>query len=144
MAPTAHSYFSIPPRNFDVAPAHRADLWSEQVASANESDVRPFPTPRDAGQTDFVGSGVSYRHDWGRLTGCCHLFLSWAAIDATSRAFVSIAEGFAGGPEGGKLIGTANVRLFDVAPTMGGIGVRVRVDGDGPIRLFADYLVINA
>lgn len=144
MEPTGISYFSIPPRNFDLVSSRRSESWSDLVAPADESDVRRFVAPQDAARTDLAGSGFSYRHDWGYLAGRCHLFLRWDAIEAKSRVFVSVAEGFAGGPDAGKFIGMANFRLFDVAPTMGGIGIRVQVDSDGPIRLLADYLVINA
>jgi hypothetical protein len=144
MEPTAHSYFSIPPRNFDLRAARNAGPRLEQTAPANAADIRRVLARQDAGRADLAGSAFSYRHDWGHLAGDCHLFLRWDAIDPASRIFVSIAEGQAGGHDGGKCVGTAKISLFDVAPTSGGIGVRLHVDGDRPIRVFADYLVINA
>jgi len=144
MDPTAPSYFSIPPRNFAPASSRRSDSWSEYIAPADQADVRQFPSAQEAGRTDLADSGFSYRHDWGKLAGPCRLFLNWDAINPKSRVFVSITEGGAGAPGTGTFIGTANVRLYDVAPTMGGIWVRVHVDGGDPIRLVADYLVINA
>ncbi len=144
MNPTAPSYFSTPPRNFGSASPRRADSWSEHVAPADQAAVRRFLAAQDAARADLAGSGFSYRHDWGRLAGRCRLLLRWDAIAATSQVFISIAEGFGAGPDAEKFAGTASFRLFDVTPTSGGIGVRLHVEGDGPLRLVADYLVINA
>lgn len=144
METTMHSYFSIPPRNFSSGSSRLSGSGSDCVASVDESDVRQFLTPRIVGSADLVGAGLCYRHDWGYLSGGCHLFLEWGAVTPRSRVFVSIAEGSSDGPDAGKFMGGAKFRLVNVAPTKGGVGVRVDVDGSIPIRLFTDYLVINA
>jgi hypothetical protein len=144
METTAHSYFSIPPRNFGSASSRRSEAWSVHIAPADQAAVRRFLTAQDAARADLAGSGFSYRHDWGLLAGRCRLLLEWDAIAATSRVFLSLAERFEGGPDAEKHAGTANFRLFDVVPRAGGIGVRLHVEGDSPLRLVADYLVISA
>jgi hypothetical protein len=119
MPPTGRSCFSIAPRNFDSALSPRSELASERVADANERDIRRVLAAQDEGRTDHASSALSYRHDWGSRAGLCHLCLRWDAIDAHSRAFVSVVEGFTGAA------GAAKLRLCDVAPATGGIGVRV-------------------
>jgi hypothetical protein len=137
------SLFSIPPRNFGSKSASSLRPWRKRAASAEKSEVcqilAPQPVAGKVGGTIF-----SYRHDWGELSGTWSLFLDWDAINAGSRVFVSLAANSAGGPDVGRPIGEAQSSLIDVAPTDGGIVMRVHIDGSVPIRLYADYLVTNA
>lgn len=144
METTLQSLFSIPPRNFGSDSMLSFRPWRKQAASAEKAEVCQVLASQPVGGKDLVGTAFSYRHDWGNLSGSWSLFLDWDAINARSCVFVSIAEGSAGGPDVGKFIGEAKSSLFDVAPTDGGIGMRVHIDGSTPIRLYADYLVINA
>ncbi|HVH03751.1 MAG TPA: hypothetical protein VM891_12550 [Amaricoccus sp.] len=96
-----------------------------------------------AATRDLAGSGFTYRHDWGDRNGSWKLFLNWNAINGRSRVFVAISEGAAGGPDAGKFIGAAKFSLFNVAPTNGGVDIWFNIDWSSPIRLYADYLVIN-
>jgi hypothetical protein len=144
METTLHSLFSIPPRNFGSTSSPSVRLWRQQSATADKSGVRQILAPQPVAGKDLVGTIFSYRHDWGALSGSWTLFLDWDAINARSCVFVSLARGTVGGPNVGKLIGEANSSVFDVAPADGEIAVRVRIDGEIPIRLCADYLVINA
>jgi hypothetical protein len=143
METTLQSLFSIPPRNFGSKSSSSFRLRRKQAASAKKSGVcqilAPLPVAGKVG-----GSIFSYRHDWGALSGSWSLFLDWDAINARSGVFVSLAAGWAGGPDVGRLIGEAQASLFDVTPTDGGIDVRVNIDGSVPIQLYADYLVVNA
>jgi hypothetical protein len=144
METTLQSLFSFPPRNFGSNSSPSLRLWRKQSATAEKSQVRQILAPQPVGEKDLVGTIFSYRHDWGELSGNWNLFLDWDAINARSCVFVSIAEGSAGGPNVGKFIGEAKSSLFDVAPADGRIAMRVHIDGETPIRLYADYLVINA
>lgn len=142
METTLQSLFSIPPRNFGSKSSSSFRLRRKQAASAKKSEARQILAPRPvAGKVG--GSIFSYRHDWGELSGSWSLFLEWDAINARSRVFVSLAAGWAGGPDVDRLIGEAQSRLFDVTPTDGGIDVRVHVDADNRIQLYVDYLVVN-
>jgi len=143
METNLHSLFSMPPRNFSAPSSRRSNQWSERVALAESEHVCAF-LPQEKGRNELDGSAVSYRHDWGSLDTSASLFLEWDGVCASSRVFVSITEGFAEGCDSGKAIGAAKCSLSEVAPKDGGVGIRVNVEGDRPIRLVASYLVINA
>jgi hypothetical protein len=136
-----HSSFSTPA----IASVGSSSLitgpWVEQSALADESLVGQFL--QVASPQDLAGTGFTYRHDWGDRNGSWKLFLNWSAINARSRVFVAISEGAAGGPDGGKFIGAAKFTLFKVAPTNGGVNIWLQIDWGSPIRLYADYLVVN-
>lgn len=140
METSLHSLFSMPPRNFSAQSTRRSN---QRVALAEAGNVCCF-LPQEKGRNDLDGSALSYRHDWGDLDGCSSLFLEWESISASSRVFVSLTEGCADGFDSGKAMGSAKCSLFEVAPKDGGIGIRVNVEGGRPVRLYANYLVINA
>jgi hypothetical protein len=91
----------------------------------------------------LIGTGFTYRHDWGNKHGSWKLFLNWGAITANSRVFVAIGEGAAGGPPAGKFIGDAKYTLMNVAPTNGQVGIWVNIDWGSDIRIYVDYLVVT-
>ena len=82
------------------------------------------------------------RWDWGKLTaGEWILNLSWSVVTAASLVFVAVGEGV---PGGGKIIGSARITLYNVAPRNGGVTIWVGVGpGTTPIDVSADYLVVN-
>jgi hypothetical protein len=143
METTLQSLLSVPPRNFGSSSSPSSRTLHERAASAERSEICQVIPLEGIGKPDPGGAMFSYRHDWGELSGSWRLFLVWDAADARSHVFVSIAESAAGGPDVGKLVGEVKSSLCDVAPTDGGIGMRVHIDGNTPIRLYADYLVIN-
>jgi hypothetical protein len=91
----------------------------------------------------LVGTGFTYRHDWGNKHGGWKLNLNWAAVNPRSRVFAAIAEGAAGGPDAGKFIGAAKYHLNNVAPRNDGVDIWVDIDWGSDIRIYVDYLVVN-
>jgi hypothetical protein len=103
-----------------------------------ENVVRLF----SAGRTpqELIGTGVSYRHDWGDRKGQWIFPLTWGFINRNTRVFVAIGQGAAGG---GKFIGAARYTVHNVAPRDGGVDIWVNVEWDNPIRIYVDYLAVN-
>jgi hypothetical protein len=98
-------------------------------------------TPSGApGAQQLIGTGFTYRHDWGDLRGQLILNLSWGAITRNSRVFVAIGEC---DPGGGKFIGGARYTLYNVAPNDGVVSIWINVEWGSPIRVCVDYLVVN-
>ena len=85
----------------------------------------------------------SMRVDWGNRHGNWILQLNWGVISSRTAVFVAIGEGAAGGPIAGKFIGSAKYTLFNVAPRAGGVDIRINIDWDSDIRIYADYLVVS-
>lgn len=94
-------------------------------------------------QPELSGNGFSYRHDWGPRRGQWTLRLNLGGVTARSRAFVSIGEGVAGGPDAGKFMGAARYSLFNVAPRAGGVDIWINVEWSTDILLYVDYLIVN-
>jgi hypothetical protein len=113
-----------------------------EPADADESAVVHLGagSSGDVGARDLVGTGFSYRHDWGDRNGQLILPLNWGAVSPSSRVLVSIGEG---APGGGKFIGNARYTVHNVAPRAGGVDVWVNIEWSTPIRLYVDYLVVN-
>jgi hypothetical protein len=110
-----------------------------KAQTVNEQNVvQLFSTGRTP--QELIGTGVSYRHDWGNFKGQVILPLNWGFINKNTRVFVSIAEGAAGG---GKFIGGARFTVHNVAPRDGGVNVWVNIEWHEPLRLYVDYLAIN-
>lgn len=86
------------------------------------------------------GDGFTYRHDWGDRSGNWRLNLNWDSVTKDSRVFVAIGEC---APGGGKFLGDAKYTLHNVTPHDGGVGIWVDINWASPIRLCADYLVVN-
>lgn len=88
----------------------------------------------------LAGNGFTWKQDWGNLNGQKILPLNWGAVNCNSRVFVSISEfdlnqcGF---------IGAARYTVHNVAARNGGVNVWVNIEWENPIRIRADYLVIN-
>jgi hypothetical protein len=143
MQTSLHALFSMPPRNFSAPPSRRSGMWSERVALAESDNIRRF-LAKDQGRNGHDASALSYRHDWGDVDANATLFLEWDSIGPTSQIFVSIAEGSADGSRYGEEPGMTKCSLSEVAQKDGGIGIRVNVEGRRPVRLYANYLVINA
>lgn len=97
----------------------------------------------DSPQPALSGTGVSYRHDWGRRRGQQILRLNWAVVNRRSHVFVSIGEGVAGGPDSGKFVGSARYTLHNVAPREGGVDIWVNIEWGSDIPIYVDYLVVN-
>lgn len=132
----------LPEETQATAERMRAKSSSDQdTQSVNESEVH-FLAGQSHGVTpqDLIGTGFTYRHDWGDKNGWWTLNLNWGAVTANSRVFVAIGEG---APGGGKIVGAARYTLYNVAPNNGVVSIRVHIDWGSPLRLYADYLVIN-
>jgi hypothetical protein len=114
---------------------------SELVAFADESEVRRlFGPDGDERAEELVGTGITYRHDWGDRNGQFKLNLNWSAVRATSRVFVSIGEG---APGGGKHMGSARYTLHNVTMQNGVVSIWINIEWGSPIRLAVDYLIVN-
>jgi len=114
---------------------------AEEMHSVDEQAVQTlFGPAAGAAPQDLVGTGLSYRHDWGDRNGQWKLNLSWGAVSASSRIFVSIGEG---APGGGKQMGAARYTLHNVTMQNGVVSIWVNIEWGSPIRLYVDYLVIN-
>jgi len=109
-------------------------------ASAKEEAVSRFGSAEGVGAQELIGTGFTYRHDWGDRNGQWVLRLDWGAVNRNSRVFVAIGEGAAGG---GKFIGGARFTLHNVAPRDGGVDIWVNVEWGEAIRLYVDYFVVN-
>jgi hypothetical protein len=92
------------------------------------------------GAQELFGTGFTYRHDWGDRNGQWVLNLNWGAVNRESRVFVEIGECAAGG---GKFIGAARYTVYNVAPHDGVVSIWINVEWGSPIRVCADYLVVN-
>lgn len=64
-------------------------------------------------------------------------------VNSRTRAFVSIGEGAAGGPDAGKFLGAARYTLHNVAPRDGGVDIWVNIEWSSDIGIYVDYLVVN-
>lgn len=119
----------------------RQDLATEKTQDAKEKEVRQiFKAPEGVEARELFGTGFTYRHDWGDVNGQWKLNLNWNVITNNSRIFVAIGEG---APGGGKFLGGARYTLHNVAPNNSQVGIWVNIEWNSPIRLYADYLVIN-
>lgn len=137
------STISMPPSRIQGSSSLLTGPWLEATNSADESLVHQFLKAEGVRPEELIGTGFTYRHDWGNFNHAWILTLNWSAVNARSRVFVAIAEGAAGGPDGGKFIGAAKFSLFNVAPSDGQVAIWVDIDWGNPIRLYVDYLVIN-
>jgi hypothetical protein len=116
-------------------------LAAELVQSAKQKDVKElFPRPEGVGVEELIGTGFTYRHDWGNKHGSWKLRLNWGSVNINSMVFVAIGEGAAGG---GKFLGDARYTLMNVAPRAGGVDIWVYIDWGSDIRIYVDYLVVN-
>ncbi|MBF2065959.1 MAG: hypothetical protein IGS39_16290 [Calothrix sp. C42_A2020_038] len=112
-----------------------------EVQEVNLDEVRQLlPSLGDISTQELIGTGFTYRHDWGDRKGQWTLNLNWGAVNRNSRVFVAIGEG---APGGGKFIGSAKYTLHNVAPQDGRVSIWVNIEWGEPIRLYVDYLVIN-
>lgn len=109
--------------------------------TADLSAVRPLASAASS-EPALIGSGFTYRHNWGARRGQWKLLLNIGGATARSRVMVSIGEG-AGALDLGKFIGGARFTLHNVAPRAGGIDVWVNVEWGADIPLYIDYLIVN-
>jgi len=129
-----------------LSASSRSGPTTEVVQMVDQAQVRtlfPSGTPpetADIGTRELIGRGFTYRHDWGDRRGQLKLSLTWGAINANSRVFVAVGEG---APGAGKFVGNARFTLHNVAPNNGVVTIWVNVEWGDPIRLYADYLVVN-
>lgn len=127
-----------------TAPSIQDGLTAFEIHDVNAQQVHAFlGTGADVTAEALIGTGFTYRHDWGDRNGQWKLNLNWGAVNGNSRVFVAIAEGAAGGPSAGKFLGAARYTLYNVAPRSGGVDIWVNIEWSSPIRLYVDYLVIN-
>jgi len=123
---------------------HRAEPSTPQqvdAESVNEQQVNSFSLGGgDASTQSLAGTGFTYRQDWGDRNGQWILNLNWGAIRNDSRVYVSISEF---GTSGVRFIGGARYTVHNIAPHTGQISIWVNIENNSPIRLAADYLVIN-
>lgn len=118
----------------------RGGLAAEEAQQVDEAEVKQFGADDGVSARELIGTGFTYRHDWGDRNGQWKLNLNWGAVTANSRVFVAIAEG---APGGGKFIGAARYTLHNVAPTNGSVNIWINIEWSSPIRLYVDYLVVN-
>lgn len=127
-----------------VATSALSSAWAQADAAADSAAVRAlFQAPAAMPQPELSGTGFTYRQDWGARRGQWVLRLNWAAVTPRSRVLVAIAEGAPGGPDAGKLIGSARCTVHNVAPRAGGVDIWVNIEWSADIALYADYLVVN-
>ncbi|MCD2518505.1 hypothetical protein LQ564_19565 [Massilia sp. G4R7] len=118
--------------------------WAQATASADTKAARSLsPAAASDPQPELSGNGFTYRHDWGARRGQWVLRLNWAAVTPQSRVLVAAAEGAAGGPDAGKLVGSARFTVHNVAPRAGGVDIWVDIEWSADISLHVDYLVVN-
>jgi hypothetical protein len=117
-------------------------IAAEETQEVKEQEVRQiFKTLEGVEPQELIGTGFTYRHDWGDRNGQWILTLEpWSVITNNTRVFVAIGEGAAGG---GKFIGAARYTLHNVAPSNGRVSIWVNIEWSSPIRLYVDYLIIN-
>jgi hypothetical protein len=120
-----------------------ATPWSDTTQEADQSLVIPIVPGGEISAEAISGTGYTYRHDWGNKRGQWVLRLNMGGVNRRTRAFVSIGEGAAGGPDGGKFIGGARYTLHNVAPRNGGVDIWVNIEWSSNIRIYVDYLVVN-
>jgi len=113
---------------------------SQEVDEGQVLGLFPTAQETDVGTQALVGTGFTYRHDWGDMNGQWKLNLNWGVIRANSRIFVAIAEG---GPWPGKHMGAARYTLHNVVPKNSAVEIWVNIEWSSPIRLYVDYLVVN-
>ena len=118
---------------------------NEVIEAAKEHEVSSLFKTAKAGEgvsaEELIGTGFTYRHDWGNRHGQWKLTLNWSAINCNSRVFVSICE-FGGGNQCG-FVGAARYTVHNVAPFNGGVTVWINTEWNSDIRVHFDYLVIN-
>lgn len=127
-----------------VATSALASAWAQAEAAADSAAARALTqAPAAMPQPELSGNGFTYRHDWGARRGQWVLRLNWAAATPRSRVLVAIGEGAPGGPDAGKLVGSARCTVHNVAPRAGGVDIWVNIEWSADIALYADYLVVN-
>lgn len=125
-----------------VMPAVYMETWQDADEGAVQELLRPGTSPAGP-QPELSGAGFTYRHNWGGRRGQWVLRLNWSLITPRSRVLVAIGEGVAGGPDAGKLVGSARYTLHNVAPRAGGVDIWVNVEWSSDLLLYADYLIVN-
>jgi hypothetical protein len=121
--------------------ATKLQVPTQGIATYRTESVLEDQVMRFGGRPEeLIGTGFTYRHDWGNLNNQNILNLQWGAINRNSRVFVAIGEGDA---NGGKVIGAARYTLYNVAPNDGVISIWVNIEWSYPIRLYVDYFVVN-
>lgn len=123
-------------------PAAFGEIRQDVDAGAVRQLLRPEPAG-GAPEPELAGAGFIYRHNWGARRGQWVLRLNWSAVTPRSRVLVAIGEGAAGGPDAGKLVGSARYTLHNVAPRSGGVDIRVNIEWSSDIPLYVDYLIVN-
>lgn len=128
----------------EYASSQMALPFEQIIQTVNEEEVQQlFKAAQGAVPQELSGTGFTYRHDWGNRRGQLKLNLNWGAVNRRSRVFVAIAEGAAGGPDGGKFIGAARYTVHNVAPRDGAVEIWVNIEFGSDIRIYVDYLVVN-
>ncbi len=118
--------------------------WAEASATADTGAVHPLSqAPASDPQPELSGNGFTYRHDWGARRGQWVLRLNWAAVTPRSRVLVAAGEGAAGGPDAGKVVGSARFTVHNVAPRAGGVDIWVNIEWSADVSLYVDHLVVN-
>jgi hypothetical protein len=112
----------------------------EATQEVHEEDVHGLFQTGGISAQNLAGTGFTYRHDWGYRNGQWRLHLNWCALNRNSRVFVEIGECDAAG---GKFIGGARYTVHNVAPNHCVVSSWVNIEWGSPIRVCADYLVIN-
>jgi hypothetical protein len=124
----------------DMSSALQLPAEMEIQAVKTEEVIQLFGSKDGVSTQELIGTGFSYRHDWGDRKGQQILNLNWGAVNRNSRVFVAIGEGASGG---GKFVGNARFTVHNVAPQDGRVSIWVNIEWGEPIRLYVDYLVIN-
>ncbi len=106
----------------------------EETQELDQDSIVALPGSEPAATRGLSGGGFTFRWDWGYKRGLWTLYLGSRYISARSRVFVSVSEGH---------MGAARYRLYNVVPYNNGVAIKVYIGWWHPIRLYADYLVIN-
>jgi hypothetical protein len=120
--------------------SRKKQFFREETQEVNEEDVHGLFQTGGVSARDLVGHGFTYRHDWGDKHGQWVLHLNTCDVNRDSRVFVEIGEC---DPAGGKFIGAARYTVHNVAPNHCVVSIWANIEWGSPIRVCADYLVIN-
>ncbi|MGB8701606.1 MAG: hypothetical protein WCD18_19500, partial [Thermosynechococcaceae cyanobacterium] len=81
-----------------------------------------------------------YKHDWGLRNGQWRLTLNWDLIQPSSHVHVAVSECDA---SGNSFVAGAKFTVHNIAPITNGVTILTNIEWNEPIRLCADYFIVN-
>ena len=112
-------------------------------ASVSEKKFSVVAATVDESQNVLAGIIGSYRWNFGNHHGEWIMTLNWSIITTRTAVFVAIGEGAPGGPTAGKVIKSAKLTLFNVAPRDGVVDIWVSISGAVDVPVYVDYMVVS-